>query len=290
MSWARQALDLLEKEDRIVLVTVAAVQGSAPRGPGAKMLVSSDGISGSIGGGQLEYRAMGRANEILREGKNLACLEDFPLGPSLGQCCGGFAKIAFEVLGEADRDWLSTLGKEVGNATVHSLRQLAGGGTFRSILDGADVDSGIERLGLSLPNLTGGSSDTKLIESEDGELFLLDVEQNKARDVYLFGAGHVGTALVRALAPLPFRICWVDSRKDVFPKAIPADVEPLIMDPPHHAVAKAPEGTIFLVMTHSHPLDLDVCEAVLKNGRFAYLGLIGSATKRVRFAKRLIAR
>ncbi len=104
----------------------------------------------------------------------------------------------------------------------------------------------------------------------------------------LFGAGHVGRALVLALAPLPFDISWIDNRPHAFPSAAPANVT-LIQseEPPQHA-ASAPEGSLVLVMTHSHALDLGIVDAALRNAGIAYAGLIGSATKRSRFERRLL--
>ena len=90
-----------------------------------------------------------------------------------------------------------------------------------------------------------------------------------------------------ALAPLGFAMTWIDGRAGQFPEPPPAGVKQLALAMPELAVDEAPPDTIFLVMTHSHPLDEAICEAVLRREDFAYLGLIGSATKRARFVKRL---
>jgi xanthine dehydrogenase accessory factor len=107
--------------------------------------------------------------------------------------------------------------------------------------------------------------------------------------VYLFGAGHVGRALAAMLGQLPCRVAWIDERKDAFPEAAPANVAMIRSDDPAAEVARAPKGAHFLVMTHSHARDQAIVEAVLRRGDFAYLGLIGSATKRARFVARLRA-
>lgn len=104
--------------------------------------------------------------------------------------------------------------------------------------------------------------------------------------VWLFGAGHVGRALVLALAPLPFAVTWCDSRQGAFPPHIPANVTPVHGDDPEPLVARAPGGAFVLAMTHSHPLDLAVTAAALARADLPYVGLIGSATKRARFEKR----
>ena len=107
------------------------------------------------------------------------------------------------------------------------------------------------------------------------------------RPLFLFGAGHVGRALVLALAPLPFAITWVDSRPAAFPAAFPANVTARQADNPTLLLAAAPIGSFVLVMTHSHALDLALVATALAQPQLAYVGLIGSATKRARFEARL---
>jgi xanthine dehydrogenase accessory factor len=103
------------------------------------------------------------------------------------------------------------------------------------------------------------------------------------RRIYLFGAGHVGKALVLALAPLPFDVHWIDARPGAFPGAVPRNVI-LFKDT---ELSQAPEGSFVFIMSHSHALDLTLCDQALRNPRIAQVGLIGSATKRARFVKRL---
>ncbi|MGH6874699.1 MAG: xanthine dehydrogenase accessory protein XdhC, partial [Aestuariivirgaceae bacterium] len=107
------------------------------------------------------------------------------------------------------------------------------------------------------------------------------------RSIYVFGAGHVGRALVLALAPLPFAVSWIDQRPDAFPAAVPSNAAVKLMSSPPAALAAASEGSFILVMTHSHALDFDIVLAALKSERFSYVGLIGSETKRARFLSRL---
>jgi xanthine dehydrogenase accessory factor len=97
----------------------------------------------------------------------------------------------------------------------------------------------------------------------------------------------VGRAVVLALAPLPFDVVWIDPREGAFPSVVPSHVVTIQSENPAAEIAQAPSGSFALVMTHSHPLDLEIIDAVLRNSSFAYAGLIGSATKRQRFAKRL---
>jgi len=103
----------------------------------------------------------------------------------------------------------------------------------------------------------------------------------------LYGAGHVGRAIVAALAPIDCRVLWLDDREDQFPLTPdPPQVRRLCIEPVEAEVAMAPRGAFYLVLTHSHDLDLRITEAVLKRGDFGWLGLIGSATKRARFRHR----
>nr|CAA6830439.1 MAG: XdhC protein (assists in molybdopterin insertion into xanthine dehydrogenase) [uncultured Thiotrichaceae bacterium] len=106
----------------------------------------------------------------------------------------------------------------------------------------------------------------------------------------LFGAGHVGRAVVHVLAQIDCQVTWVDSREDAFLAEIPAHVRKVVAEYPEDEVADAPEGACYLVMTHDHGLDQRICEAVLKRGDFRYCGLIGSLTKRRKFEQRLLGR
>lgn len=105
-----------------------------------------------------------------------------------------------------------------------------------------------------------------------------------AKQVLLFGAGHVGRALVLALAPLPFAVRWIDSRPNQFPQHVPQNVVTVCTAAVDRELAQAPSGGLVIVMTHSHPLDYDISVKALKLGTFDFVGLIGSQTKRARFA------
>lgn len=107
------------------------------------------------------------------------------------------------------------------------------------------------------------------------------------RTVYLFGAGHVGRALVLALAPLPVTVRWIDPRPDAFPGAAPQNATLVAAADPVAELADATAGSLAFIMTHSHALDLAITDAALRNPKIAHTGLIGSATKRARFEKRL---
>lgn len=260
-----------------VLVTVAVVKGSVPREPGARMLVRADDFDGTIGGGHLEHRALDIARAMLQRGE-MRCFERFALGPSLGQCCGGVAWLAFE---RADSEQLDIL---------RTRRALD---TWRLVaLDGASEwalfdDAGRHLAGAASTPSFAPAFDTRVVEGEGGRRWLLDAVLAPRAHLMLFGAGHVGAAIVRALAPLPCRVTWVDEREDLFPAQVPANVTIEATDTPEALAARAAPGTSFLVMTHSHALDLRLCHAILSRASSDWFGLIGSDTKRRQFEARL---
>ncbi|MBV8629057.1 MAG: xanthine dehydrogenase accessory protein XdhC [Paraburkholderia sp.] len=108
--------------------------------------------------------------------------------------------------------------------------------------------------------------------------------------VVLFGAGHVGHALVTLLGMLPCVVQWVDERDELFPDEVPANVQIEATDTPAAIVDEAPAGAYFLVMTHNHALDFELTERIMRRRDFAWFGLIGSKTKRVKFERRLSER
>ncbi|WP_345813010.1 xanthine dehydrogenase accessory protein XdhC [Paraburkholderia sp. PREW-6R] len=108
--------------------------------------------------------------------------------------------------------------------------------------------------------------------------------------VVLFGAGHVGHALVELLGSLPCVVQWVDERDELFPDETPANVQIEATDTPEAIVDTAPPGAYFLVMTHNHALDFSLTERIMRRRDFTYFGMIGSKTKRVKFERRLLDR
>jgi xanthine dehydrogenase accessory factor len=252
-----------------VLVTLADVQGSSPREPGARMVVRPDGgFSGTIGGGALEWVALAEAQSMLARGDTFRRLSR-ALGPDLGQCCGGRVVVTLERFDAHDR------------GSVASLAQAERAGPFITVA-GAGGERP-ERHVASPGEVTARA--TSYVSLRDGrtvERFGTDVTL-----LYLFGAGHVGRALVLALAPLPFAVTWCDPRPSAFPSHVPGNVTCENDAQPVEVLARAPPATLVAVMTHSHALDLDLVAAALKIGHFPYVGLIGSATKRARFVSSL---
>ena len=281
---------------RCALVTVAAVRGSAPREPGARMVIAPDGgFHGTIGGGELEWRAIGAARDALSRNAPAATLDRFTLGPDLGQCCGGSVRLLTEVF---DRDRLDEI-------RALAAREAAGPFATRGRIGPRAVERiVIDDAGHATRSATAGPAPAKrvlggvvphevppVVIEDDG--IVIERFRDPRRPLWLFGAGHVGRALMLALAPLPFDVTWIDEREDVFPAVVPASVRPLRSADPAGELAHAPDGAFVAVMTHNHPLDLAIVHAALAAappgaaGRFGYVGLIGSASKRARFARRL---
>ena len=281
-----------------VVVSVAAAKGSVPRRPGTRMIVTAEGVDGTIGGGHLEHKAIAIARDLLAASGPLA-LHRIPLAASLGQCCGGLAHLLFEPV-HGDVGWLDTLGglRAAGKdcALVSPVRGDAGESRLIVTADSAygtlgssDRDVAATTLARRLLGDDGSPGLATLGGSPGIEVFV-DILRPPHFSVVLFGAGHVGRAVVRTLADVDCRVRWVDARDDAFPTSIPDNVEPMVTDTPEAEVAAAPPGSYFLVMTHSHPLDEALSECILRRGDFAYFGLIGSQSKRRQFEKRLEAR
>jgi xanthine dehydrogenase accessory factor len=251
------------------LVTMAQVEGSSPREVGARMVVAPDGtFTGTIGGGALEWGALAEAQALLarRDGRMLVTL-DKALGPDLGQCCGGRVLLTIEKFGAADAPSVTPLAEaEARERIVTTIAQPDGDG----------------RLARRLAGRHEGRSPRPAYEVQtDGRIYERFGEEPTA--LYLFGAGHVGRALTVALAPLPFAVTWMDTRPDAIPEMFPPNTTAIREGDPVALLSRAPDGAFIAVMTHSHALDLDLVIAALKAGRFGYVGLIGSGTKRARF-------
>lgn len=205
----------LDAAPAAALVEVTSAKGSTPREEGAWMLVSPDAIFGTIGGGQLEFMAIDAARALLRGDASRDTL-DIPLGPEIGQCCGGRVELA------------------------------------------------ISRL------------DDRACE----ELFRRTRAEDAARpNVLLFGGGHVGRALSAALSLLPVNVVVVETRAEALDD-MPQGVETLLTSVPEEAVRAAPRGSAFIVLTHDHALDFLIVAEALSRDDAAYVGMIGSRTKK----------
>lgn len=255
--------DAARRHGRVARVVVADARGSAPRDPGAAMLVWADGFSGTIGGGALEWQALADARARLDGGDD--GVRSVPLGPGLGQCCGGAVVLATEVFDAARADAVDE------GAQIHARPVGAAGPMPAAIRAHARA----ARAGEAAPAVFAQG-------------WLSEVIRPARTPLFLYGAGHVGRAVARALDGLPFAVTWVDDAKARFPDQT-HDATPLVAANPADAAALAPKGAVHIVMTYSHALDLEICHRALARGDFARLGVIGSASKSARFRARLRA-
>lgn len=244
----------------VARVVIAAHDGSSPREVGAAMLVWRDGQQGTIGGGALEWEAMARARAMLDAGGMRVDRE--ALGPKLGQCCGGAVTVLTE---------------------VYDAVPVAEAGMMARSVDGREMPLAVKRL-LERARGEGVMPAPQLVQG-----WFIEPVTRAERQLWVWGAGHVGRALVAVLAPLPgVAITWVDVAAERFPDLVPEGVRVLPVPQPEAAVALAPTDAEHLILTYSHALDLALCHRLLSHG-FARAGLIGSATKWARFRSRLAA-
>ena len=285
--WVATLRNRLSTEDAVVRVVVAGVVGSAPREAGACMLVGErDGaavLSGSIGGGHLEWRAMAVARCMLASHTSGATrLDRLSLGATLGQCCGGAVDLWFERFDARNAEDCAFV------EAAHAASR-RGAAVLETVIAAGVDGKPSRRLRTRVPERT-----PRIIMSRmDSEKTVLSERIDLAgTPLWLFGAGHVGAALINVLAALPLRITWVDSREEQFSAqsstsfALPANVTILAADDPAAEVADAPAGAHFLVMTHSHDLDDEICRAIMDRGDSAWAGLIGSKSKGAKFIHR----
>jgi xanthine dehydrogenase accessory factor len=248
----------LQAHGPVARVVIAGVEGSAPREVGAAMLVWADGQSGTIGGGALEFEAAATARAMLHAGGTT--VQRVALGPSLGQCCGGAVTLWTEVIAAAPDVTDGVIARGPG-----------------------DMPLAVKRI-LAAARGQGLRPTTALVQG-----WLVEPVAAPTRQVWIWGAGHVGRALVAVLSPLPdLALTWVDVAPDRFPDDIPPNVTVLPATDPAMLVDHAPTDAEHLILTFSHALDLELCHRLLRRG-FRCCGLIGSATKWARFRSRLKA-
>ncbi len=248
----------------VVRIVVAEVQGSAPREVGAAMLVWPGAQSGTIGGGALEFDAAATARDMLARGDRRRVHKAL-LGPDLGQCCGGAVTLLFEAW---DRSALDGLVDDLFARPMDTQAP-------------ATPPLSVERLRAQARG-SGARPSPRLLDG----WFIEPVERVRA-PVWIWGAGHVGQALVSTLAPHPdLALTWADTGAARFPADPPPGVTRRPTPDLAAAAATAPADAHHIVLTYSHALDLALCDALLAHG-FSSLGLIGSATKWARFRARL---
>jgi xanthine dehydrogenase accessory factor len=271
--WLRTLARRLEYDETVVRVVVSAVRGSAPREPGACMLVGASQVDGTIGGGHLEWKALEIARGMLQAPVGPPRIDRFVLGATLGQCCGGAVEILFERIAPADlaffRDALAQ--RRPGSPTFIATSWQPGTPAERVLKMGVRYET----------------KNRVRYEFHAGRETLIERIDTDLAPLWLFGAGHVGHAIVRAIAELPFEVTWVDERTGIFPESLPGNTSAVPSDFPVEAVADAPPGAMYLVLTHRHDLDFDLCRAILARDDVRWAGVIGSATKAASFRNRL---
>ena len=290
--------EALRAHGPVARVAIAAVEGSSPREVGVSMLVWAEGQSGTIGGGALEFEAAARARAMLAEspptpslpheggggrmtgslalddrrdrlpppfvgegeGGGATRVDRIALGPLLGQCCGGAVVLWTEVYEAPPVPVAGVIARGPDPMPLAVKRKLA---SARG--QGVRPEAG----------LVAG--------------WLVEPAAEVERQVWVWGAGHVGRALVSVLAPLPgIAVTWVDVARERFPEDIPSRVTMVPAADPAVLADHAPLAAEHLILTFSHALDLELCHRLLNRG-FRSCGLIGSATKWARFRTRLKA-
>jgi xanthine dehydrogenase accessory factor len=287
-SWLHAAITI---DAPAILITVARVDGSAPREVGAKMLVTLDAQFDTIGGGHLEFCAIQKAREMLLtpaaqfKDEVAPHYQRFALGPSLGQCCGGVVYLLFETMTSQLCEELQTV-QQRWLARMDSKRYVCLDASERALAD----EHGEVVIG-HVPHIAEANEfESGIYHDQLQRRWFVDVIRAHRQHLMLFGAGHVGAAIVKLLADLPCYVTWVDERDAIFPADLPANVQVEQTDTPESLIAQAPSNTSYLVMTHSHALDQHLSEAILRKQSFTWFGLIGSRSKRMQFESRLRAR
>jgi xanthine dehydrogenase accessory factor len=294
--WASQLAQVLETR-HCVMVTLNLIVGSAPREAGSRMIVTATGTLGSIGGGQLEFEATMFAQKWIADGRTPRQEHQaYALGPALNQCCGGTVTLLFERFPPGSPSWLNQLLEmERDRQMVVLASAIDRSEPFKTLIEPDGIKGSesfvphvIRERGTKLLQ-EAGESGVDTVETPD-ESWWLECLGVPNRRLFLFGAGHVGQAVARQLSGLPFEVTWIDGRPDTFPARTGPNIVTVQSDDAPAEAGKAPPGSLFVVMTHSHQLDEDICFEVLSREDFSWLGLIGSVTKRRRFILRLAQR
>ena len=247
----------------VARIVIGEIKGSVPRDEGTSMLVWKDGQSGTIGGGALEFRAVDAARQVLDQSRSWA--SSHPLGPQLGQCCGGFVKLVTEIY------------------AADTLPHAQSGLFVRRI--GAQNS---DKMPLSVSRMiTFARNRGLVVEAGIIDGWMVEPVLQQSSDLWIWGAGHVGRALIETFQNLPdVNLTWVDTAQERFPTHVPKGVDKLISPTPAKLMEYAQSTAEHLILTYSHALDLELCHALLLH-QFSWAGLIGSKTKWSRFRSRL---
>ena len=255
--------ECIKSHGKIARVLILKTFGSAPRDEGTTMLIWDSGQFGTIGGGELEYQVTRLAKKIIIDNKG-SRIKKFSLGPDMGQCCGGAVELLIEILDETKVKFISVDDGFFARPVFKDEKSLNVQALIKSYRN------------KSVPIKTS---------FKDGWLFEPVTKEKEL--VWIYGAGHVGTAIANILSKLSqFSVTCIDTSQDRYPDNFPKTVEKLITKNPAKIVKYASPKTHHLILTYSHALDLEICHQLLQQN-FASAGLIGSKTKWARFKKRL---
>ena len=259
----QKTTEYIKSHGKIARVLILKTFGSAPRDEGTTMLIWDSGQFGTIGGGELEYQVTRLAKKIIINNKG-SRIKKFSLGPDMGQCCGGAVELLIEILDETKMKFISVDDGFFARPVFKDEKSLNVQALIKSYRN------------KSVPIKTS---------FKDGWLFEPVTKEKEL--IWIYGAGHVGTAIANILSKLSqFSVTCIDTSQDRYPDNFPKTVEKLITKNPAQIVQYAPSETHHLILTYSHALDLEICHQLLQHN-FATAGLIGSKTKWARFKKRL---
>ncbi|MER9620260.1 xanthine dehydrogenase accessory protein XdhC [Mesorhizobium sp. M0222] len=261
----------LASAGRLALVEVAGTKGSTPREKGAFMLVSQAAIFGTIGGGQLEYMAIDKARQMV--------------GSSPSPLWGGSTGAAGRGGGADDRAKPPRFADAATRRPLTDPPHKGEGKEARIAVDEVRATLDVP-LGPEIGQCCGGRVEV-LIRIVDAALAAeliaaAEAEEAHLPHVYIFGGGHVGQALASTVALLPVRGVVIETRAEAL-EGMPETVETLLTSMPEAEVRNAPAGTAFAILTHDHALDFLIVAEALKRDDAAYVGMIGSKTKRATF-------
>ena len=202
----------------VIKAKIINTEGSVPREKGIYMMISKDDIFGTIGGGHLEFLVINKSKDLLKNGIKKSETLNIPLGPGIGQCCGGYVQIQL---------------------THHAN----GAGSIENSLEN--------------------------------------------NNLFIFGAGHIGQALSSKSLNLNFNIHLIDSRKNFLLMNKYEDIEYILAKQPWKLIKNLSLNSYFIILTHSHDYDFKIINEILIYKSFKFIGLIGSKTKKNRFASML---
>jgi len=312
-SWLKPLKTAIALNNGFVLITIIATKGSTPCSNGDKIVfTANETIFGSIGGGNLEFKALSFAREMLNLKDNSNQLVKYPLGATLGQCCGGYVKVLFESFLrsrsslKAKDSWvekvskfykestdfiLATSIKNSSNSKLDKKKFVYTHNSFYSSSDDKKLSSFVEN---HASKLLQNSQSPTIVEYVDGtglksDICLEKVASSELLPVAIFGAGHISRALMPILINLPIKLFWIDDRQEQFDK-YQGDTSQIkiICDDFVESISELPDYMYCLVITYSHKIDFEICEKMIIQNNFSYLGMIGSSIKGKKFRDRFI--